>query len=58
MYILIVMGWLAGAAQGSFVNMQEFSTKERCEDVKNEILAQVQAWKDDTAYIKPFCVPK
>lgn len=56
-HVLIVVGWFGGYVGGAIVTTQEFSSQAACENAKQVILAERQAWKIGDL-LRPICVPK
>ena len=57
MHILIVISWLGGAVQGATITMQEFSSAERCEAVRQTLLDYAKARGTEETF-RPVCKPK
>jgi hypothetical protein len=57
MYVLIVVSWLGGAVQGATISMQEFSSAERCEAVRQTLLEYVKARGIEETF-RPICMQK
>jgi hypothetical protein len=57
MYVLIVVSRLGGAVQGATISMQEFSTVERCEAVRQTLMEYAKARSIEETF-RPVCMPK
>ena len=56
-YVLIVVAWLGGAANGAMVSTQEFTSAERCETARLALVADAKARGFEDA-LRPACLPK
>jgi hypothetical protein len=56
-YVLIVVSWLGGTANGAGVSTQEFSSVERCEAARIALVtdAKARALEDQ---LRPICLQK
>ena len=56
-YILIVVSWLGGVANGAAVSTQEFTNAERCEAARLALIADAKARALEDA-LRPICLQK
>jgi len=57
MHVLIVVSWLGGAVQGATISMQEFSSAERCEAVRQTLMEYAKARSIEET-LRPLCMQK
>ena len=55
-YVLIVMSWL-GAVNGAAISTQEFTSAERCEAARQELIDYAKARGLDET-LRPICMQK
>jgi len=56
-YVLIIVSWLGGAANGAAVSTQEFSSPERCEAARLALVEYAKARGFEDA-LRPICLQK
>jgi hypothetical protein len=56
-YVLIVVSWLGGAANGAGVSTQEFTSVERCEAARLALVADAKA-RGLEDQLRPICLQK